>query len=103
MCKFNSFTLLFTSSDELLMLVFRRSSQSKISWTKGLPEVIALTSANKIIALGVRPNEIEDLSISEMIWVADTLNDFVVGLDTGTPLLEDAQEDASLVIQAGPT
>ena len=70
--------------------------------TERLPEAIALDSASEIIALGVHPNESEDLSISEKIWVAVTLNDFMAGLDTGTPPLKDAQEDISLVTQAEP-
>ena len=61
-----------------------------------------LDSSTKTIALGVHPNESEDLSISEKIWVALTLNDFTAGFDTGAPPLEDAQYDASLVIQVGP-
>ena len=65
--------------------------------TERLPEAIALDSASEIIALGVCPNESEDLSISEMIWVADTLNDFVASLDTGALPLEDAREDVSPV------
>ena len=40
------------------------------------------------------------MSISEKIWVADTLNNFVAILNIGAPPLEDAQEDVSLVIQA---
>ena len=60
--------------------------------------MIALDSASKIIVLGVCPNESEDLSILEKIWVADTLNDFTAGFDTGAPPLEDAWEYASLVI-----
>ena len=43
-------------------------------------------------------NESEDLSISEKIWVADTLNDFIDGFDISTPPLEDAWEDASRMI-----
>ena len=43
-----------------------------------------LDSTSLIIALGVHPNESEDLSISEKIWVALTLNDFTAGFDTGT-------------------
>ena len=84
------------------MLVFRHSSQSKISLIEELPEAIALVGANEIISLEVFPNESEDLSISEMIWVSDTLNDIVAGIDIGAPLSEDAWEDVSPVIQAGP-
>ena len=43
-------------------------------------------------------NESEDLSILEKIWVADTLNDFVAGLNTGAPPLKDDWEDVSPVI-----
>ena len=42
-----------------------------------------LDSSTKTIALGVHPNESEDLSISEKIWVALTLNDFTAGFDIG--------------------
>jgi hypothetical protein len=70
--------------------------------TERLPEAIALGSASEIIAPGVRPNESEDLSISEKIWVTVTLNNFVAGLYTGAPPLEDAREDVSPVIQARP-
>jgi hypothetical protein len=66
-----------------------------------VPEVIVLDSASEIIALGVRPNKSEDLSISEKIWVIYILNDFMASFDTGVPPSEDAQEDASPVIQAG--
>ena len=51
---------------------------------------VALDSASEIIALGVHPNESEDLSISERIWITDTLKDFMAGLDIGVPPLEDA-------------
>ena len=61
-----------------------------------------LDSASEIIAPRVRLNESEDLSISEKIWVAVTLNDFVAGIITGAPPLEDAREDVSPVTQAGP-
>ena len=67
-----------------------RSSWSKTLSTKRLPEAIALDSASEIIALGVHPNESGDLSILEKIWVAVTLDDFVVGIDTGAPHLKDA-------------
>ena len=67
-----------------------------------MPEEIALDSASGITTSRVRPNKSEDLSISEKIWVADTLNDFTASFDTGAPPLEDAREDASLVIQTGP-
>jgi hypothetical protein len=63
-----------------------------------LPEAITLDSASETIAPGVHPNESEDLSISENIWVTVTLNDFMDGLDTGAPPLEDAREDVSLMI-----
>ena len=55
--------------------------------TKRLPKAIMLDSASEIIALGVCPNESEDLSISKKIWVADTLNDFMAALNIGTPPL----------------
>jgi hypothetical protein len=55
-----------------------------------LLEAIVLDSASKIMAPGVCPNESEDLSILEKIWVADTLNDFMAGFDTGAPPLKDA-------------
>ena len=64
--------------------------------------MIVLDSASEIIALGVRPNESEDLSILEKIWVVDTLNDFVAGLNIGAPPLKDAREDISPVIQVEP-
>ena len=70
--------------------------------TERMPKAIALGSASDTIALGVRTNESEDLSISERIWVADTLNDFMAGLNIGVPPLKDAQEDVSLVIQVEP-
>ena len=57
------------------MVVFRRSSRLKISSTKGFPEAIALASANKITTPKVCPNESEDLSILEMIWDTNTIND----------------------------
>ena len=57
-----------------------------------------LASANKITTPDVHPNVSEDLSISEMIWVSNTLNDIMVGIDTGSPLSEDAREDVSPVI-----
>jgi hypothetical protein len=44
------------------------------------------------MAPGVCPNESEDLSILEKIWVADTLNDFMAGFDTDAPPLKDARE-----------
>jgi hypothetical protein len=65
-----------------------------------LPKAITLDSASEITTLGIRLNESEDLSILERIWVAETLNDFVAGLDTSAPPLEDAQEDVFLVTQA---
>ena len=57
------------------MLVFTRSSRSKILSTEGLLESIALASANKITTPEVCPNESEDLSILEMIWDTNTIND----------------------------
>jgi hypothetical protein len=57
-----------------------------------------IDSASEIMALGVRPNESKDLSISEKNWIADTPNDFMTGFNTRAPPLEDAWEDASLVI-----
>ena len=83
-------------------MLFGRSSQLKTLLTKRLPKAITLDSTSFIIALGVRPNESEDLSISEKIWVAVTLNDFMSGIIIGTPPLEDAQEDVSLVILEEP-
>jgi hypothetical protein len=68
-----------------------------------LPEAITLGSASDTIAPGVRPNESEKLSISERIWVARTLNDFMAGFNIDALPLEDAREDVSLVIQVGPT
>ena len=79
-------------------MLLGHNSWSKTLSTERLPEAITLDSTSKIIALGVRPNESEDLSILEKIWVADTLNDFMTGFNIGTPPLEDAREDASLVI-----
>ena len=70
--------------------------------TERMPKAIALGSASDTIALGVRTNESEDLSISERIWVARTLNDFTASFDTGAPALEDAREDVSPVIQMEP-
>ena len=61
-----------------------------------------LDSTSETIAPGVRPNESEDLSISERIWVAHTLIDFMTSFDIGALPLEDAQEDVSPVIQVGP-
>ena len=52
-----------------------------------------LDSASKTIASRVRSNDSEDLSISERIWVARTLNDFTAGFDIGAPPLEDARKD----------
>ena len=72
------------------MLIFWHSSRSKVLSIEKLLEAIALDSASKITALGVRPNESEDLSISERIWITDTLTDFMTGLDIGVPPLEDA-------------
>ena len=60
-------------TDELLMLIFWHSSRSKVLSIEKLLEAIALDSASKITALGVRPNESEDLSISKKIWVVVTL------------------------------
>ena len=60
--------------------------------------MIAQDSSSEIIALGVCLNESEDLSISEKIWVTDTLNDFIDGFDISAPPLEDAWEDASWMI-----
>ena len=71
--------------------------------TERLPKAVTLDSASETVAKGVHPNESEDFSILERIWVARTLNDFMAGLDVGALLLEDAQEDVSLVIQVGPT
>ena len=71
-------------------MLFGRSPRSKTLSTERLPEAITLDSASEIIALGVRPNESEDLSILEKIWVVVTLNDFLAGIDTGVPPLEDA-------------
>ena len=72
------------------MLIFWHCSRSKVLSTEKLLEAIALDSASEIIALGVHPNESEDLSISERIWITDTLKDFMAGLDIGVPPLEDA-------------
>ena len=83
-------------------MLFGRSSLSKTLSTKRLPKAITPDNTREIIAPGVRPNESEDLSILEKIWVAVTLNDFVAGIITGAPPLEDAWEDVSLVIRAGP-
>jgi hypothetical protein len=55
-----------------------------------VPEVIVLDSTSEIMALGVRPNKSEDLSISEKIWVIYILNDFTAGFDTGAPPSKDA-------------
>ena len=57
-----------------------------------------LGSASETIAPGVCLSETEDLSISERIWVARTLNDFTASFDTGAPALEDAREDVSPLI-----
>ena len=61
--------------------------------------VIKLSSASQVTALGVRPNESEDLAKnnSDKGWVNDTLNDLMYGFNIGTSPLEDAQEDVSLV------
>ena len=83
-------------------MLFGCSSRSKTLSTKRLPEAIALDSASKIIALGVRSNKSEDLSISEKIWVVVALNDFVAGIITSAPPLEDAWEDVSPMVQTGP-
>ena len=66
--------------------------------TERLPEAIMLGSASETIAPGVCLSETEDLSISERIWVARTLNDFMAGFNIGTPPLEDAWKVVSLVI-----
>ena len=79
-------------------MLFGHSSQSKTLSTKRYPETITLDSPSSTIAPRVHPNESEDLSISERIWVARTLNDFIASFDIGTLPLEDAQEDVSLVI-----
>ena len=79
-------------------MLFGCRSRSKTLSTERLPEAIALDSASEIIAPEVHPNESEDLSISEKIWVAVTLNDFVTGLNIGAPPLEDARKDVSLAI-----
>ena len=70
-------------SDELLMHVFWAQLLVKALSTERKPEVIRLDSASEIIAPRVYPNESEDLSlsISEKIWVDDTLNNFVAGLN----------------------
>ena len=83
-------------------MLFGRSSRLKALSTERFPKAITLGSASDTIDLGVHPNESEDLSISERIWVAHTLNGFTTGFDIGAPPLEDAREDASLVIQMGP-
>ena len=76
-------------------MLFGHSSQSKTLSNERLPEAITLDNASKIIAPRVCLNESEDLSILEKIWVVVTLNDFVIGIDTGTPPLVDAREDVS--------
>jgi hypothetical protein len=43
--------------------------------------VIALDGTSVITALGVHPNESEDLSILDKICVADKLNDIMAGLN----------------------
>jgi len=78
-------------------LLFGRSSRSKDLSTERVTEAITLGSASDTIAPGVHLNESENLSISERIWVAHTLNDFTASFDIGAPSLEDAQEDISLV------
>ena len=83
-------------------MLFGYSSQSKTLSNERLPKAITLDSASEIIAPRVCLNESEDLSILEKIWVVVTLNDFVVGIDTGAPPLVDAREDVSPVTQAGP-
>ena len=80
------------------MLVLGCNFWSKILSAERLLEATVLASASEIIAPGVHPNEGEDLRISERIWVANTLYDFMASLDTGAPPLEDAREDVSLVI-----
>ena len=57
-----------------------------------------LDNASETLASGVHPNDSEDLSILERIWVARTLNDFTASFDTGAPALEDAREDVSPLI-----
>ena len=84
------------------MLVFGRSPRSKILLAEKLSKAIALAIVSEITAPGVRLNKSEDLNILDRIWVAVTLNDFMAGLDTGTPHLEDVREDVSPVIQAEP-
>ena len=61
-----------------------------------------LDSTSLIIALGVHPNESEDLNNAEKGWVADTLNDFVANINTGMPPMEDVMEDVSPVIHGEP-
>ena len=79
-------------------MLFGYSSRLKALSTEKLPEVIELGSSCETIALGVRPNKSEDLSISERIWAARTLNDFTASFDIGAPPLVDAREDASPII-----
>ena len=84
-------------------MLFGHSSRLKALSTERFPKAITLGSASDTIDLGVHPNESEDLSISERIWVAHTHNDFMASLDIGALPLEDAWEDVSLVIWVGPT
>lgn len=61
--------------------------------------VIALSNACQVMALGVCPNKSEDLvkNNSNGGWVDDALSDLMAGFNTGTPPLEDARQDVSLV------
>jgi hypothetical protein len=54
---------------------------------------IALSSASQVTASGVRSNK----NNLDKGWVDDTINDLMCGFNIGTPPLEDAQEDVSLV------
>ena len=54
--------------------------------TEKLPKAIVLGSACETIALGVHPNKSEDLSLSERIWAAHTLDDFTAGFNIGVHL-----------------
>jgi hypothetical protein len=54
---------------------------------------IALSSASQVTASGVRSNK----NNSDKGWVDDTINDLMSGFNIGTPPLEDAQEDVSMV------
>jgi hypothetical protein len=80
--------------DELLTLPFFWVQHSiKGLTTKGIPMAIALSSASQVTASGVRSNK----NNSDKGWVDDTINDLMSGFNIGTPPLEDAQEDVSLV------